>query len=153
MNILKAFVLTLTLFFAPIIPLILLVLFAIFLDTIFGVIAAKKTGENIESRKLGRIIIKSIIYISLLLLTYGIDYILLNELMMIKFGIPWLITKGAAVILCLVELFSIDEKIRLFNDNKSFKYYFKRLFKVAKNINENVKEIKETFKDKGEDKN
>jgi len=54
-------------FFVPLAPLAIAVGVAIALDTFLGVIAAKKTGEKITSRKFSQAILKMLIYQCVLL--------------------------------------------------------------------------------------
>jgi hypothetical protein len=146
-QILKAALCAITLFFAPVIPLLILIGFAIVADTVFGIIASKKNGTPIISRKLSRIVSKSVVYMTLILLAYGIDYVLLNMIFLKWLSIPWLFTKISAVIITFVEIFSIDEKIRSFNDGKGIWYFIKQMLKGLKQLTSDVKEIKEDIKD------
>lgn len=142
-TILKSIGLVLVAFFAPIVPLLLLIGFAILIDTIFGIIASVKNKKPIVSSKLARILTKSIIYMSLVLLAYGIDYILIGEILLNYFKIHLLFTKLVGIGIVFVEVFSIDEKIRAFNNNKGIWYYFKRILSKGKQITASVKDIKD----------
>jgi hypothetical protein len=55
-KIFKPILVTLFAVFAPIVPLILFIGFVVGIDTIFGIIAAKKTGKEIKSSKLDRVL-------------------------------------------------------------------------------------------------
>ena len=81
------------LFITPIVPLLLFIGFAILVDTIFGIIASKKNNEPILSSKLSRLLTKSVVYMSLVLLAYGLDYILIGEILINYFKIHILFTK------------------------------------------------------------
>lgn len=142
-TILKSIGLVLVAFFAPIVPLLILIGFAILIDTIFGIIASVKNKKPIVSNKLARILTKSIIYMSLVLLAYGIDYILIGEILLNYFKIHLLFTKLIGIGIVFVEVFSIDEKIRAFNNNKGIWYYFKRILSKGKQITASVKDIKD----------
>lgn len=142
-TILKSIGLVLVAFFAPIVPLLILIGFAILIDTIFGIIASVKNKKPIVSSKLARILTKSIIYMSLVLLAYGIDYILIGEILLNYFKIHLLFTKLIGIGIVFVEVFSIDEKIRAFNNNKGIWYYFKRILSKGKQITASVKDIKD----------
>lgn len=140
-------------FLLPIVPLLLIIGFAILVDTIFGIIASKKNKEPILSNKLARILTKSVIYMSLTLLAYGVDLIFLNQIFMNKFSIHLLFTKIIALGIVIVETFSIDEKIRKFNNDKGMWYYFKLILAKGKSITASLKDIKSDIKDlKKEDK-
>lgn len=142
-TVLKSIGLVIVAFFAPIVPLLILIGFAILIDTIFGIIASIKNKKPIVSSKLARILTKSIIYMSLVLLAYGIDYILIGEILLNYFKIHLLFTKLVGIGIVFVEVFSIDEKIRAFNNNKGIWYYFKRILSKGKQITASVKDIDE----------
>ena len=142
-TVLKSIGLVIVAFFAPIVPLLILIGFAILIDTIFGIIASIKNKKPIVSSKLARILTKSIIYMSLVLLAYGIDYILIGEILLNYFKIHLLFTKLISIGIVFVEVFSIDEKIRAFNNNKGIWYYFKRILSKGKQITASVKDIKD----------
>lgn len=146
-TLLKSIGLALVAFFAPIVPLIILIGFAIMTDTVFGIIASIKNKKPIVSNKLARILTKSIIYLSLILLFYGVDVVLINAILTKKFGINLLLTKFAAVIITIVEGFSIDEKIRSFNDGKGIWFYIKKILAKGKQLTGSLKDIKEDLKD------
>lgn len=138
----KTIALALVAFLLPIVPLLLIIGFAILVDTIFGIIASKKCNEPILSNKLARVLTKSVIYMSLTLLAYGIDVILINALLMNYFKIHLLFTKLVGVGIVIVEVFSIDEKIRKMNDNKGIWYYFTLILSKGKAFTGALKDVK-----------
>jgi xanthosine utilization system XapX-like protein len=109
-------------FLTPAIPLVILVGLFIIGDTIMGLIKSYILKEDILSRKLARLILKLIAYTSAVLLVYGLDVIILSEFIQRDL----LITKFATGVLCFIEGFSIDEKIRLINNDKGVVYYVKK---------------------------
>lgn len=122
----------------PVYPLIGLIGIFIFTDTIFGVYKSYKLKESIVSRKLARIVSKLIIYTSVVLLTFGLDVLIIKHLFTYS---PYLVTKFIAGVLCCIEIFSIDEKIRLFNNNKGIKFYLYKVLDFAINIRKKTNEI------------
>jgi hypothetical protein len=132
---------SLLLFFAPIKFILILVGIAIILDTIFGIIKVKKLKQPITSRKLGNILVKMLIYQGAILTFFAIDVLILGDFIKLAVSVPYALTKVVALVAISIELFSIDESIRLFNNGKGFKYYFKQLFNVVKNTKEDINEI------------
>lgn len=121
---LKSFILALGSFFLPVKPLLLLVGLFICSDTVLGIWAAHKRGEKINSRKLGNIIPKIILYQAAVLIGYVLDVLLLGEFVNYFINIPMFITKIIAMILIFVEALSINENFEnitgknLFNSAK-----------------------------------
>jgi hypothetical protein len=121
---LKSFILALGSFFLPVKPLLLLVGLFICTDTILGIWAAHKRGEKINSRKLGNIIPKMILYQSAVLIGYVLDVLLLGEFINYFINIELFITKIIAMVLVFVEALSINENFEnitgknLFNSAK-----------------------------------
>jgi hypothetical protein len=128
---------------APIQYIILLVFFFIWTDTAFGVWASKKTGNKITSRKLSSFIGKMIVYATLIILSYGLGSLLLDEFLWYLIKIKLLTTKVTAIALCFAEIFSIDEKLKNVNPEKGIFYHFKRLLNVAKLVKKESKELKD----------
>lgn len=119
----------------PVVPLILLVGCFICFDTIMGVIAAKRCGIPLKSRRLAKILSKMFIYTSILLLVYGMDFLIIST------WIPGLvITKVGVSVLCFVEGYSIDEKLRKINNDKGFIYYISKFIHF-------IKSFKDVFND------
>lgn len=133
---------SLLLFFAPIKFILILVGIAILLDTIFGLIKAKKLKQKITSRKLANIIYKMLIYQGAILTFYAIDVLILGDFITLAVSVPYALTKVVALVAVSIELFSIDESLRLFNNGKGFKFYFKQLINVVKDTKEDINQIK-----------
>jgi hypothetical protein len=133
---------SLLLFFAPIKLILILVGVAIIADTIFGIIKAKKLGQKITSRKLANVLYKMLIYQGAVLTFYVIDVAILGDFIMLAVSVPYALTKVVALVAVSIELFSIDESLRLFNKGKGFKYYFKQLINVVKDTKEDINQIK-----------
>lgn len=96
-------------FLTPIIPLILTVGCAIFLDTIMGLWKAKKLKEKTTSRKLSKIISKMVLYESATILFFCIEKFILGDFILLVTSIPFVLTKIVAAILVTVEVVSINE--------------------------------------------
>jgi hypothetical protein len=100
-------------FFAPLVPLIIVVIFATLIDTYVGRWYAKKKGELITSRKTRIGLTNKIIGYSIaLLFTYILDSLILNETVMLYFPKEHLTTSLACLLLVFIEYSSVDEKIK-----------------------------------------
>lgn len=140
---------------APIQGLMVLVGIFIIIDTIMGVIAAKQKKIPITSRRLSRFIGKMFIYQIIIIVAFALDTLILGGLVSLFItSITLVITKIAALMLILNEVFSIDEKIRLMNDGKGIWFHFKRLLGVASRLKKEagdlgieMKDLKELKKD------
>jgi hypothetical protein len=147
-TILKSALGVLYVFFAPIVPIILIVGLFVIIDTIFGIMAAKHSNENISSNKFSRIIYKTFAYFSVILLAYGLDYLIVGAILTHYFPlITLLFTKLIAAIIGVVEWYSIDEKIRKMNKNRGIKFYVYLLLRNAKKLSGSIKDIKSDLKD------
>jgi len=120
----------------PTYPIIFLVGMFIIADTFFGVYSSWRLGQDIKSRKLARLISKLFVYTSAILLVFGLDTIILSH-----FIGGLVITKIGAGILCFIEGFSIDEKIRKINNDKGIVYYLTMCFKFLKGFKNGFNEI------------
>ena len=130
-------------FFAPIWATILLIGVAVFMDTIMGLIRSIKLKQPIVSRKLYRFASKSAVYVTFIMLLFAFDKLLLNEFVMQFFSVQFALTKLMAIFLMSIEFYSIDESIRMMNDDKGFKYYSTKLIKDVKKGKEQINELKE----------
>lgn len=133
---------------APIQYILLLVFFFIWTDTAFGVWAARKTGAKIESRRFSSFIMKMIVYFTLIILSYGLGSLLLDEFLWYIIKIKLLTTKVTAIALCFAEIFSIDEKLKNVNPGRGLFFHFKRLLGVAKIIKKESNELIDSDKNK-----
>jgi len=112
---------------------ILLVGFFIFLDTCFGVWAAKRTNMPLSSNGLSRFISKALTYNLLIITSYILDINLLGEFFLLVISIPLVITKLTVISLILNEIYSIDEKINNVSGYGLW-HLFKRVLNLAKYI-------------------
>lgn len=99
-------------FFLPIAGILFLIGFAIVIDTITGIWKAKKLGLSITSRKLSAIVSKLFLYELAVILTYLIDYYILNDIILVFFSIPLMLTKILSLVLCSIEVISISENYK-----------------------------------------
>lgn len=132
---------------APIQYILLLVFAFIAADTVAGVWAATKTGKKLTSKKFSTFIGKMIVYASLVLLSYGLDALLLGEFLWYIVKIKLLTVKITAIALCFAEVFSIDEKMKMVNPGKGLFFHFKRLLGVAKLVKKEAKELQDDDKE------
>lgn len=131
-------------FFSPIIPLFIVIGSAVLLDTLFGLIKSKKLGIIILSSRLFQgIALKTFIYLSTLTLFFLAEKFILNDMT----GLDFMITKGMALLFTGIELYSIDENIREFNNEKAFKYYFLTILNNIKSYLIKLKDFKDKFND------
>lgn len=131
----------LVIFLTPVNSLLILVGLAILLDTIVGIIKSKKLKVPITSKKLSNILFKMVIYQGAVLTFYCIDVFILGDFIKLAISVPFALTKVVALIAISIEMYSIDESLRLFNDGKGFKFYFKRLIGLIKDTKKDVNEI------------
>ena len=131
----------LVIFLTPVNSLLILVGLAILLDTIVGIIKSKKLKVPITSKKLSNILFKMVIYQGAVLTFYCIDVFILGDFIKLAISVPFALTKVVALIAISIEMYSIDESLRLFNDGKGFKFYFKRLIGLFKDTKKDVNEI------------
>jgi hypothetical protein len=99
-------------FFLPISGILFLIGFAIVIDTITGVWRAKKLGIPITSRGLSAIISKLMLYEVAVIGFYLIDFWILNDIILVFFSIPLMLTKILSLVLCSIEVISINENIK-----------------------------------------
>jgi hypothetical protein len=104
----KAFLISSVAFFIPVVPAIILVTTFVIVDTITGIWAAVKSGEEITSRKMSHVISKLIIYQLAMLLAYGLDVVLLGG-GGIFVDVNYIMTKIIAAAIIFIEVKSIDE--------------------------------------------
>jgi len=100
-------------FFTPILPAMIAVGILISIDTIMGVLGAKKIGEEITSKKFGRVLTKSLVYQLLIISSHLIQVYLFSELPLVK------ITLG---FLAITEFLSIGENFQKCTGRNFIKY-------------------------------
>lgn len=128
-------------FFAPIGGLLVLVGATIFSDTVVGLYSSYRLKTPIISKKLSRIASKMLIYEGAILLIFAMDKMIINEITAITINVPYIITKFTSLMLVSIECFSIDEKIRNFNNGKGTAFYFKQFMKLTKSLKNGYDEI------------
>ena len=104
-------------FFAPVIPFIIITIGFILFDTIMGLLKVKYTSRNtglkLNSNAFKRgFIPKMLIYTLVLIAVYSADKILTNEVVKHYTQFNFVITKVVALILIIIETWSIDENFK-----------------------------------------
>ena len=128
-------------FFLPIIGILFLIGFSIVIDTVTGIWKAKKLGIPITSRKLSAIISKLMLYEVAVILFYLIDRFILNDIILVFFSIPLMLTKILALVLVSIETLSISENIKAVK-NIDLWQAMKLLFARARDIKQDIDTIK-----------
>ena len=108
----KALLLSVIVFFTPIIPMMVLVGCFIAADTITGVWGALKQGEKITSNKLSNLISKSFLYQGALMLAFGLDVVLLGGGGII-IATDYILSKILLTAITFIEIKSIDENFEI----------------------------------------
>ena len=128
-------------FFLPITGILFLIGFAIVIDTITGIWKAKKLGVPITSRKLSAIISKLMLYEVAVILFYLIDRFILNDIILVFFSIPLMLTKILALVLVSIETLSISENIKAVKGIDLWQS-MKLLFARARDIKQDIDTIR-----------
>ena len=128
-------------FFLPITGILFLIGFAIVIDTITGIWKSKKLGVPITSRKLSAIISKLMLYEVAVILFYLIDRFILNDIILVFFSIPLMLTKILALVLVSIETLSISENIKAVKGIDLWQS-MKLLFARARDIKQDIDTIK-----------
>lgn len=139
---LKSLLITIVSFLAPIWGLILLVGFAVLLDTAYAIYAAVKKGglRAYKSDKLFHIVPKTFFYMGSLLFAFLIDKYIIDTNIIL--GVNLVISKTIAILWTYIEVKSIDEtSVRI--GNRSIYVIIKELIKGIKDIKKDVDDIKE----------
>ncbi len=132
---------SLLLLFVPIYGLLVAVAMAIILDTFTGVFKSIKLYglKSIRSRKLSTIVSKMLLYEVTVLFLFLMDKYLLNEFVVLWFGIEFMFTKMCAIVLIFIELVSVKENIE--------EAYNIDIWKMLKSLLSRAKEIKSDIDD------
>lgn len=141
MGFLKKFLIIVLAFLLPIKGLLILTGVAIFVDTLSGLYKAFKTKDKITSRKLSNIISKFFLYEFAILFAFVLDKYLLGELVLLLVSVPFLITKIVTVTLIFIEVYSINENVRIIT-GVSFFQKLKEMVTRAKSIKDDINEFK-----------
>jgi hypothetical protein len=128
-------------FFLPITGILFLIGFAIVIDTITGIWKSKKLNIPITSRKLSAIISKLMLYEIAVILFYLIDRFILNDIILVFFSIPLMLTKILALVLVSIETLSISENIKAVKGIDLWQS-MKLLFARARDIKQDIDTIK-----------
>lgn len=99
-------------FFAPVGKWIAFVGFLVVADMVTGIIAALKSGKNIESRKMARTVGKFIGYGFAVLISYYIQFLFFPELPAMQ---------ATSALIATIELKSIDENYQVMYGQSFFK--------------------------------
>lgn len=126
-------------FFLPIQGILIMVGFAILIDTITGIWKSIKNGDSITSRKLSAFISKTLLYESTILLFFLMDSFILNDVVTQVFSIDLLTTKCVALVLVSIEIVSINENYKSVMNVD--------LWHRAKLLISRIKEVKQSLKD------
>lgn len=126
-------------FLTPVVPLLLIVGGMIFIDTVTGLLKARKKKEKITSHKLGRVISKMLLYQLGIITFFLLEKYLLGEFIASFTSITFFLTKIVAVFFAGIELISINENLT--------EGYGINLFKQFKQMLLRVKEVKEDIGD------
>jgi len=124
-------------FFLPISGILFLIGFAIILDTVTGIWKAKKLGIPVTSRKLSAIISKLMLYEVAVIGFYLIDYWILNDIILVFFSIPLMLTKILSLVLCSIEVISISENYKAVKGIDIWSA-FKNLLQRSKEIKQDI---------------
>jgi len=127
-------------FFLPISGILVLIAFAIFLDTITGIWKSLKLKKPITSRGLSQIVSKILLYEFTVMLFYCIDKFLVSDIVAQFFSIDMLTTKILSLVLVSIEVVSINENIKAIRGVDLYTT-LKLLFRRAKEITSEYKDI------------
>ena len=128
-------------FFLPITGILFLIGFAIVIDTLTGIWKAKKLNIPITSRKLSAIISKLMLYEVAVILFYLIDRFILNDIILVFFSIPLMLTKILSLVLVSIEVMSISENYKAVKGIDLWQA-MKLLFARARDIKQDIDTIK-----------
>jgi len=136
-------------FLTPIIPLMLTVGAAIAIDTVCGIIKAKKLKDTITSRKMSKLISKLVLYQAAIVLFFCIEKFILSDIIGLFTSIPLILTKLVATTLLFIEGTSINENYKAITGVSIWKK-FKNMLARAKEVKEDINDIVDE-KDESED--
>ena len=125
-------------FFLPISGILGLLFALILSDTATGIWKAKHQKQEITSRKLSAIISKLLLYELCVILFFLIDYFILNDIILVFFSVPLMLTKVLALVLASIEIMSVSENWRIVkgvNLFQSAKLLFTRAIDIKNDIN------------------
>lgn len=125
-------------FFTPLVPLLLLVFFAVVADTFVGRWYAKKQGKEVLSKVTRKgFVNKMFTYGGGLTFIFLLDRWVLNDFVMMYFPKEYLSTLFTALFIIWIEYTSVDEKIRW----QTGKGITERIFEFVKSVKKTVATI------------
>jgi hypothetical protein len=125
-------------FFLPISGILGLLFALIISDTATGIWKANHLKQEITSRKLSAIISKLLLYELCVILFFLIDYFILNDIILVFFSVPLMLTKVLALVLASIEIMSVSENWRVVkgvNLFQSAKLLLTRAIDIKNDIN------------------
>ena len=125
-------------FLAPIKPLIIIVGVCIILDTLFGILRAKKQGQKITSNKLSRLVSKMFLYQAVVILFFAIEKYILVDFILSFTSVELFLTKLVTFGLISIEIISINENYEIISGVN--------LFQKIKNNLKRGSDLKERMK-------
>jgi hypothetical protein len=126
-------------FLAPIKALIIIVGVSIVLDTIMGIIRAKKQGHKITSNKLSRLVSKMFLYQIVVILFFAIEKYILADFIISFTSVELFLTKLVAFGLISIEVISINENYEIISGVN--------IFQKIKNNLKRGRDLKNQIKD------
>jgi hypothetical protein len=129
---------TIIAFLIPIRPLLYIIFLMILLDTITGVIRARKIGDKITSHKLSRVISKMVLYHTAIITTFILEKYMLGEFVVLFTTIQFFLTKVVTIFFSGIELMSINENVK--------SIYGLNFFQLFKKMLSRIKEVKDDVK-------
>jgi len=138
---LKTVLLTFVVFITPIKGMILLISFAVVLDTVFAIfVSIKQKGiKSFSSTKLFNIVVKTFFYMSTIFLAFLIDKYIFDCSIC---KIPFLVSKSVTFVWLYIEVKSLDETSQKYG-NKSLWVIVKELIRKTKDLKKDINEIQE----------
>lgn len=145
-TIIKAFLCSIFTFLLPIKGLMILMLFAIGIDTIVGIYTSNKTGKKFKSNKFFNIVIKTFFYLGTIILTYLVDkYIFEGVLPILHINNG--LSKFTTMFWVISEIISIDENSQKLG-NKPLFQMLKEYIGKAKDLKKDLNDLKDNDEDK-----
>jgi len=130
-------------FMSPLFPLMMIITIATIFDTFVGRWYAKQKGELITSGKTRRgLCVKLIIYLSVILFSYFIDYYIINEITRKYIWFDYGFTKLWTGFFIWIEYTSIDEKVKWVK-GEGITDKIKKFFSGLKSIIYGASEVKD----------
>lgn len=129
-------------YLSPLIGVLAVLLIVAFADHITGIWKAVKVGEKLEFLKgIKQTISKVLIYTVICLAVHGVDHFLLNEFWTGSFNTKFLLLKGVALLLCYLELKSINRNYKEVKGVNLMETFYS-MIKGARDIVEKIRDIK-----------